>query len=71
VKNIGYLPSHGRPLPTYTGPPWKQPEPEVPSSEEDIARFLAAFPGVTCSPKTLRTLAALHRDFAIRSTEEP
>jgi len=62
--NVGYLQALSRPLPTYTGPPWLPVEPDRPATDEDVARFLAVYPDATCSPKTLRALAALMRDFA-------
>lgn len=64
MKHIGYLPSHGRPLPTYTGPPWKQSEPEVPVTPEQIAAWRVKW-GATCSDKVARLLTALERDYAI------
>ena len=63
-QSIGYLTALGRPLPVYTGPPWRQPEPEQPVTEADMARFLAAYPDATASPKVLQLLAALMRDHA-------
>ena len=41
---------------------WPPPVADRPASDEDVARFLAVYPDATCSPKTLRTLAALMRD---------
>ena len=43
---------------------WPPLEPERPATDADVGRFLAAYPDATASPKTLRTLAALMRDFA-------
>ena len=67
MKHIGYLQAHGRPLPTYTGPPWRQREPEVPVTEAEVAAWRWRHEA-TCSDKVARCLATLERDFAPRDS---
>lgn len=59
-----YVGSHARDIATYKGPPWPPTVEAIPATDDDVARFLALYPDATCSPKVLRLLAALHRDFS-------
>lgn len=60
-----YLGSHARERATYQdGPSWPPQPTEEPATDADVARFLAVYPETTCTPKMLRLLAALMRDFA-------
>ena len=64
MKFVGTI-SEGRPLPTYTGPPWRQPVPEEPVSDAEVADFKRRWAAI-CSDKTARMLCAIERDYARR-----
>ena len=63
IKGVGYLQALSRPLPTYTGPPWRQPEPEVPVTDAELAAWRARHQA-TCSDRVARLLCTLERDYA-------
>ena len=70
LAQLGYLQSHGHPLPTYKGPPWPGPEPEKAESACDLIAFYRDYPFASCSPKVAHLLAALHADYAMRPPDD-
>ena len=66
MKSIGYLQALSRPLPTYTGPPWRQPEPDKAETACDLIVWYARHPWATCSYKTAVVLATLEREWGRR-----
>ena len=62
IKGVGYLQALDRPLPTYTGPPWRAIEPEGPVTDAELTDWRARH-HATCSDKIARLLCALERDF--------
>jgi hypothetical protein len=66
MKHIGYLAALGRPLPRYKGPPWPQPEPEVPPTDAEVEDWRRRHPGSTCTDVVAKILCQLEREYGRR-----